>query len=312
MARQLALRRRKLPSRSWFEYHFARLKRKLKIVTCGIFVAAGGFLLFAWHEGSVLVAPSNREIGKPPLDLPVQAVQFQSSSGAMVHGWLLSGQPGKGVVILMHGIRGNRWELVNHARFLFHAGYSVLLFDFQAHGESIGKHITAGYLESRDAAAAVDYVHQTFPGEKVCVNGFSMGGAAAVLANPPLQVNGMILESVYPTIQQAVEDRLEVRFGWLGKLGTPFLTWQLKPRLGFDASSLRPIQQVGKITVPKFFIAGTGDQLTTLKESKDLFNAAAEPKQCWWVSGAEHVDLRAIAKAEYEKRVLEFLARNLN
>ena len=309
----MANRRRKLPSRSWFEYRSARLKRKLKIAACGIFVAAAGFLLFAWHEGSVLVAPSNREIGKPPLDLPVQAVQFQSSSGATVHGWLLAGQPGKGVVILMHGIRGNRWELVNHARFLFHAGYSVLLFDFQAHGESMGKHITAGFLESRDAAAAVDYIHQTFPGEKICVNGFSMGGAAAVLANPPLQVNAMILESVYPTIQQAIADRLAVRFGWLGKtFGTPFLTWQLKPRLGFGAGDLCPIQQIGKITAPKFFIAGTADRLTTLEESKDLFNAAAEPKQFWWVNGAEHVDLHAIAKAEYEKRVLEFLDKNLN
>ena len=122
----------------------------------------------------------------------------------------------------------------------------------------------------------------------------------------------MILQSVYPTIQQAITDRLENRFSWFGKFGTPFLTWQLKPRLGFSANDLCPIQQVGKITAPKFFTAGTEDRLTTLKESKDLFNAAAEPKQFWWVNGAEHVDLDAFAKAEYEKRVLEFLTKNLN
>jgi pimeloyl-ACP methyl ester carboxylesterase len=144
------------------------LKKKLKIVAGLLLVAAFAFVLFAWHEGTVLIAPSNCEIGKPPANLPVQAIQFQSSSGATVHGWLLSGQPGKGVVILMHGIRANRLQLVDHAEFLFHAGYSVLLFDFQAHGESIGRHITAGYLESRDAAAAVDFVRQKFPGEKVC------------------------------------------------------------------------------------------------------------------------------------------------
>ena len=144
----------------------------------------------------------------------------------------------------------------------------MLLFDFQAHGESIGKHITAGYLESRDASAAVDFIHQKFPGEKICVSGFSMGGAAAVLAQPPLPVNAMILESVYPTIDQAVTDRLEIRFGWLGKLGTPFLTCQLRPRLGVGVAGLRPIEQVGKITVPKFFVAGTADRDTTLQESQ--------------------------------------------
>lgn len=212
----------------------------------------------------------------------------------------------------MHGIRANRLQLLDHARFLFHAGYSVLLFDFQAHGESIGRHITAGYLESRDATAAVDFVNQKFPGEKVCVNGFSMGGAAAVLADPPLQVNAMILESVYPTIEQAITDRLEIRFGWLGKLGAPFLTWQLKPRLGVGCDDLCPIRQVGKITAPKLFIAGTADRDTLAQESKDMFAAAAEPKQFWLVDGAAHVDMNDFAKDEYQKRILEFLTRNLN
>jgi len=291
---------------------YLHLKRKLKIVAIVSLTGALAFGLFAWHEGNVLIAPVNCEIGKPPADLPVEAVQFQSSSGAMLHGWLVTGEPDKGVVILMHGIRANRLQLVDHAEFLFHAGYSVLLFDFQAHGESIGKHITAGYLESRDASAAVDYVRQKFPGKKTCVDAFSMGGAAAVLAQPPLQVNAMILQSVYPTIYQAITDRLEGRFGWLGKFGTPFLTGQLKPRLGFGVDDLCPIQQVGKITVPKFFISGTADHDTTLPESQALYDAAAGPKQLWLVEGAAHVDMLLFAKAEYEKRVLDFLSKNLN
>jgi alpha-beta hydrolase superfamily lysophospholipase len=289
-----------------------RLKRKLKIAVGLLSIGALAFAVFAWHEGNVLVAPSNCEIGPPPADLPVQPVHFSSSSGATLHGWLVAGQPDKGIVILMHGIRANRLQLVDHAEFLFHAGYSVLLFDFQAHGESVGKHITAGYLESRDAAAAVDFIRQQFPGKTICADGFSMGGAAAVLAKPPLQVNAMILQSVYPTIERAVTDRLESRFGWLGKFGTPFLTWQLKPRLGFGADDLRPIQQVGKITGPKLFIAGTADRDTTLPESQALFDAAAEPKQLWLVDGAAHVDMLLFDKAEYERRVLDFLERNLN
>lgn len=260
----------------------------------------------------MLVAPSNCEIGPPPPDLPVQAIQFQSTSGTIIHGWLIPATPGKGVVILMHGIRSNRSQLIGRARFLFQAGYSVLLFDFQAHGESTGKHITAGYLESRDAGVAVDFIHQKFPGQKICVDGLSMGGAAAVLAQPPLPVDAMILESVYPTIDQAVTDRLKIRFGWFGKLGTPFLTWQLKFRIGISPDDLRPIKQVGQVKVPKFFIAGTADRDTTAQESKDLFAAAAEPKQFWLVDGAGHIDTHEFAKREYEKRVLDFLARNLN
>lgn len=59
----------------------------------------------------------------------------------------------------------------------------MLLFDFQAHGESPGDHITFGFLESRDARAALDFVHRELPGQLVAALGISLGGAAAVLAD---------------------------------------------------------------------------------------------------------------------------------
>ena len=198
------------------------------------------------------------------------------------------------------------------AEFLARAGYSVLLFDFQGHGESLGRQITFGFLESRDATAAVNFVREKFPGEKIGVIGVSLGAAAALLAEPPLPVSALVLESSFPTIYQATADRMAIRFGFLGRLVTPLLTCQLKPRLGIGVDDLKPIQHAAKITVPKFFLAGTADRDTTLPESQALFAAAAEPKQLWLIDGARHVDLHAFAGAEYEKRVLDFLAANMN
>lgn len=230
----------------------------------------------------------------------------------MLHGWLVAGKPGKGVVVLMHGIHANRLALITRAQLLSHAGYSVLLFDFQGHGESAGSKITFGYLESRDATAAVNFIREKFPGEKIGVIGVSLGAASALLAEPPLPVNALVLESSYPTIYQAVEDRMVIRFGFLGRLATPLLTCQLHPRLGFGLDDLKPIEHAGRILVPKFFIAGTEDRDTTLPESQALFAAAAEPKQLWLVKGAAHVDMLSFAKLEYESQILGFLAKNLN
>jgi fermentation-respiration switch protein FrsA (DUF1100 family) len=42
-----------------------------------------------------------------------------------------------------------------------------------------------------------------------------------------------------------------------------------------------------------------------------LFDAAAGPKQLWLVPGARHEDLREFAPADYEQRVLAFLAEYL-
>jgi uncharacterized protein len=269
-------------------------------------------LIAVWVIGAILVAPANHPIGNPPADLRVQSIEFPSASGATLHGWLIVAQPGKGVIVLMHGVHVDRLSMVARAKFLSQAGYSVLLFDFQGHGESIGKTITFGLLESRDATAAVNFIRKKFPGEKIGVVGVSLGAASALLAEPPLPVNAMILESSYPTIYQAVEDRMVIRFGFLGKLATPLLTFQLKSRLGFGVDDLLPIQKAGKISAPKFFIAGTIDRDTTLPESQALFDAAAEPKQLWTVDGAAHVDMLAFAKTEYEKRILDFLSRNMN
>ena len=133
-----------------------------------------------------------------------------------------------------------------------------------------------------------------------------MGGAAAALSQPPLKVDALVLEEVYPDLQDAVADRLTSRLGTLAKFLTPLLTCQLHPRLGFTADALRPIDQVSKLQMPKLFIAGSADDHTRIEESRGLFAAACEPKELWIVSGARHVDLYKYAQAEYAKRVPEF------
>ena len=263
--------------------------------------------------GGALVAPSQRPVKLPvTAHLRLEMVEFPSSSGATIKGWLVPAKNPEGVVILMHGVHADRTTMLNRVRFLREAGYSLLLFDFQAHGESQGRHITFGYLESRDATAAVGFVHQRFPGQKVATIGVSMGAAAELLAEPPLPVQAMIVESAYPTIQQAIEDRIIIRFGRAGKCLTPLLTWQMKPRLGIGLDDLRPIHAAASVTVPKFFMAGDADRDTTVQESRDLFAAAVEPKQLWIVPGAGHEDLHLFAPVPYEKQVLEFLARYMD
>lgn len=270
-------------------------------------------LIVIWSVGGILIAPANHPIGNPPADLPVLNIEFPSASGATIHGWLATptNTPVKGVIVLMHGIHATRMVMTARAEFLYRAGYTVLWFDFQGHGESIGKFITAGYLESRDATAAVNYVQAHFPGQKIGVIGVSMGGAAALEAKPPLPVDAMVIESCYPTIYQAIDNRIVVRLGPLGHLCTPLVTWQFKPRLGIGSDDLCPIKDAAHLTVPKFFISGDVDVNTPATEAKALFEAASEPKQFWIIEKAGHQDMHAFARAEYESRILAFFTLHL-
>lgn len=267
-------------------------------------------LLAAWIAGGILCLPTNHPVTAPK-DLPVEAVIFPSTSGTAIHGWLLSSATNHGVIVLQHGVRADRTTLVDRAKLFASAGYAVLLFDFQAHGESRGNVITLGYLESRDAQAAVKYVKVRFPGQPVAVVGVSLGAAAAVLADPALDVQALVLEMMYPDIVTATKDRIEMRLGPAGRLLSPLLTCQIQLRTGCSPDELRPIDRVVKITVPKLFLAGTEDRDTKLTEAQDIFAHAAEPKQFVPFTGARHQDLYAFAPDQYKKLVLDFLADHL-
>jgi uncharacterized protein len=286
------------------------LQRRWKMIGALICLSLVGGLVASWFVGGTLCASCNHAVASPE-NLTVKSVAFPSESGATIHGWLVSSPTNQAVIILQHGVHGSRADMVGRARFLSEAGYAVLLFDFQAHGESKGAHITFGYLESRDAQAAVAFAKSRFPGKPVGVIGCSLGGAAAVLADPPLDVQALVLEMMYPTVVEATKNRIAMRFGAPGRLLSPLLTAQLKWRLGCTTDDLRPIVRVETITVPKLIIAGAEDRDTTLTESKAIFARAAEPKKFASFEGAQHQDLLNFAPDKYKKVILDFLETHL-
>ena len=273
--------------------------------------AAIGAVASVFIVGSRLSSPVQVSIGDPPADLHAEDVAFKSSSGALVHGWFARATDAKGVGILLPGVRANRLSMVDRARFLHAAGYSVLLIDLQATGETVGENITFGWLEAHDAAAAVAYAHSESGNAPVFIVGTSLGGAAALLAEPPLDVDAMVLESVYPTVEKATENRLRMRLGRLGELGAPLLLLQLRSRLGISAQQLRPVDHIAKARCPLLIIGGTKDQHTTPEDTELMFARAHQPKELWLVPGAAHVDFHRARPEEYERRVLSFLTRSL-
>ncbi|MDM8525912.1 alpha/beta hydrolase, partial [Desulfococcaceae bacterium HSG8] len=257
--------------------------------------------------GNRLSAPAHRKIGQPPKGLNADDVSIISSGKKRIRGWLIRSYQEKGVIILMHGIRGNRRAMTERATFLHANGYSVFLFDFQAHGESDGEYITFGYCESEDARAAVSFVKKKYPFQPVAIIAQSLGGAACLIGDIPIKADALILESVYPTIEEAVANRLEIYLGKIGRYLTPILTIQLQLRFDINPAKLRPEYGIKKVRCPVFVISGGADRRTTSAETKRLYHAAPEPKELWIIENAGHNDLYRFAKARYERRVLEFL-----
>lgn len=278
--------------------------RRLLITLVTLGATAVVCVLFS---GWLLAHPVQTRIGNAPVDLNAERVTFPSDSGANVHGWWCPIQNGRGAVLLLPGIRSNRLSMVDRARFLCRAGYSVLLIDFQATGETEGDHITFGWKESRDVLAAVDFLRHIDPTDGIAIIGSSLGGVAALLATPPLKVDALVLEEAYPTIEIATRNRMENYLGRIGRMMTPILMNQLHRRLGVSASQLRPVDHIASVECPLLIISGEKDRSTRPSDTRMLFERARSPKQLWFVPNAGHVDLHRATEVDYESRVLAFL-----
>jgi uncharacterized protein len=264
-------------------------------------------VLTAWRVGTIATSPQASVVGPPPADLPAETITIDSASGSRLASWFVPGKPGAGAVLLLQGVRGTRLELVERARFFHRSGFAVLMIDFQGTGESPGRAITFGYLESRDVRAAYDYLVKRLPDERIGIVGLSLGGAAAILSDPPLPAQAMVLEAVFATFDDAIVNRLKLYFGRFGPLLKSGLSLQIKPRLGFGMADLEPATKIHLLKSPLLLIAGGADNLASMPEMKRLFDRATAPKQLWVIPGAEHLDFHWHFRDAYEPRVLAFL-----
>ncbi len=278
------------------------------IAVTALFLIPG--LILTWFMAGSLVAAHPQVVGDAPADLPAISISLYSESGSCLAGWHIRSSGRRGVIVLVHPYRGCRLVMVNRARLLHSQGYSVVMVDLRAHGESSGSRVTIGYLERHDVKAAVEFARTSHPNESIGVIGFSMGGVATLLASP-LHVDTIILESVYPDICAAVTNRVRGKLGAFSAIPILLLLVQLKPRLRASVSDLRPIDRLPEIDSPVLIMSGTGDRYTTEADTKAMFNAAVAPKELWLIEDAGHEDLYEFVPRDYEKRLLSFLKQHL-
>jgi uncharacterized protein len=269
-------------------------------------------------SGAAPTAVSRLSTGFPaePVRIPVGPSadgdgRDPANAGRSVHGWLARGTRGGGMILLVHSIRSNRVEMLSRARFLNGNGYGVMLIDLQAHGETPGDRITFGARESEDVEAALAFLRHSFPSEKIAAIGVSLGAAAIVLARPGFRLDAVILESMHPTIEEAVDNRMRLHLGDWGSTLSPLLLSLLSYRLDVLPADLNPISRISDLNAPLLLISGTDDRHTKVAETGRLFDAARQPKEMWIVPGGGHFNMHAYAGREYEDRISGFLDRYL-
>ncbi len=180
----------------------------------------------------------------------------------------------------------------------------VLVVGVAADSDDMAIETAAGWAEARERLDA------GLPFDVVLVDGDALPATPAEIA-AVTALAAVVVESMFPTIREALVNRLHVYFGPAAVPLTPVFLWLFRARLGIAPESLEPIASIGSLHVPLLIASGTADRYTTVAETRRLADAASEPKTLWLVPGAGHVDLRAYDPVTYDACVFRFLDDHL-
>lgn len=218
------------------------------------------------------------------------------------------------VILLLHGNGASRSQFSNHVGWLNSAGFSAMAIDFRGHGESQEEPKSFGWLESRDAAAAIDWIKTNKPSSKIGVIGVSLGGAAALLnEDASNNIDALVLKAVYPDLDRAVRNRITVHGGdLLASVLTPLLTQQSHIRFGTAPDAISPIIAASTYEGSALVIGGNEDFYTPPKESKELAQAFPNSHWIWLIDGFGHDAISDLDDEVYRERVLKFFKEELS
>ena len=245
------------------------------------------------------------EVGAPGED-----VEFAAEDGTRLAGWWLDRPDSDRVVIVCHGHRGNKSEMLGIGPGLWRAGNTVLMFDFRGNGDSADGPQSLAHYERQDLHAAVDLVTDRRPNARLAVLGFSMGAAVTILeAADDERIEAVVLDSPFADMQGVIATAIR-RFRV-----PPFLLLRLtdlatKIRYGYRFADVQPIEAITSIPPrPILLMHGDADHIIPYSHGERLAKAAGV--ELVRFPGADHCGGYFDDRAGYIARVSDWLAREL-
>jgi len=185
------------------------------------------------------------------------------------------------------------------------AGFITLIFNFRGAGRSEGNLDMMGW--TRDLQAALDFLYhlQQVDRARLCLLGFSAGGAVSVYT-----------AAHDPRVSSVVTCACPADFRSLHQTETPLETVQRFRQIGairdrdFPPSveewrarfqTISPIDWIDRISPrPLLLVHGDADELIPLEHAHRLYQKAGEPKELKIIPGAKH-------KMRLEKAAMDFV-----
>ena len=220
--------------------------------------------------------------------------------------------------MIQHGTPGGRQDGLYEADLLNKAGFTVLLGSFRAHDDSEGDKISFGYHELKDIKAWHEFLlgQEGIDSNRIGLFGESMGGGTSILyASGHPGVAAVATGSAFGLTREVITLFIHFETGLpipISSVLSSFITFWAQQEGDFVAQELDTVAVVDQISpVPMLIIHGGKDNKIGPNIGKQLFEAAADPKELLWIEEAGHVDFENHQPEQYTETMVDFFSQHL-
>ena len=238
--------------------------------------------------------------------------------------WIGARDPSCGrCVVIVHGYADSRIGGIAWAPTFVEMGWNVLSIDLRAHGESGGRHTTAGYFERYDLSQVIDQVRAMRPEKtrRLVLFGVSLGAAVAGGAVELRQgnaagksdVDAVIMDCPYRDYVSAAKTHarvMDMPGPWFQRAAVGLAKWMS----GADFYACSPVEVIPRLRCPLMVIHGADDLFVDVADM-DAVEAATRsrgaelgPTVYWRVERTHHVLAIASDPGVFRRRLEDFLA----
>ena len=196
----------------------------------------------------------------------------------------------RGTVVLLHGFGLDQACLAPWAIRLAQAGWRCVLVDLRGHGDSTGRRIYFGVVETSDLSQLLDeWARRGALAQPVAVLSESYGAAVALrwrTLEP--RVTAVVAMAPYAELAPAAEN---IRREYAGWFPSAWLRWgleELPAVLEVPAAELNPVTALQRKPVSVLFIAGGEDRIAPVSEVNRLKALAATGSELLILPDASH------------------------
>lgn len=282
-------------------------------------IIGGAFYMFAYaldtefeHGASAEVPEINPGSPEEWLVQSGQLKSIESHDGLNLKAYFIPAPtPTKKYALLIHGYKAGPTGMAHYALRYHQQGWNILVPHHRAHGESEGRYIGMGGLESQDMLGWLSLIIGLDPNADVLLHGVSMGAATTMLLTGskslPVNVRASVADCGYTTLTDEFTHQLKELFGLPPFPLIPLTSLVTKIRANYFFSEVDCLAAVAQSSTPTLFIHGEEDGFVPFEMLDEIYNVAACPKDIFVVAGAGHAKSREKDPESYWKRVDSFL-----